>query len=395
MRRGRGEVSPSRRVDQHVNLLDLDLNLLVALDALLTERSVTRAAEVLHRSQPALSASLKRLRRQFGDDLLVRVGNGHELTPLAAQLKSRVSMVLADIERVFASRARFDAAASTREFVILTSDYGQTMLGRFVATQLAHEAPGVRVRFRPLSDGAITEAEDSLRAVDGFILPHGFVHDLPHLDAYTDRWVILADRDNTAIGATVRLDELSTVDWVLPFHRQGSHVPAVRQLQLLGVDLHVAVAVEGFVSLPLFVAGTRARHDDPGAPRGAHRAGRPVPRGRVPVRGGAARRGAVVAPCARARSRTRVVPGGRRACGSSVGGSSTHLMPLIRSCNCADDPAVATVDQRTRNGEGHHVLVLPGQLRLEPVGLHRARERRPDRRDRRDVRATSRRCTTW
>lgn len=248
--------SAAWRGDQHVNLLDLDLNLLVALDALLTERSVTRAAETLHRSQPALSASLKRLRRQFGDDLLVRVGNGHELTPLAVQLKSRVSMVLADIERVFASRARFDAAGSTREFVVLTSDYGQTMLGRFVATQLAAEAPGVRVRFRPLNDGAIAEAEDSLRAVDGFILPHGFVHDLPHLDAYTDRWVILADRDNTAIGATVRLDELSNVDWVLPFHRQGSHVPAVRQLQLLGVDLRVAVALEGFVSLPVFVAGT-------------------------------------------------------------------------------------------------------------------------------------------
>jgi DNA-binding transcriptional LysR family regulator len=130
------------------------------------------------------------------------------------------------------------------------------MLGRFLAAQLAEEAPGVRVRFRPLSDGAIAEPEDSLRAVDGFILPHGFVHDLPHLDAYTDRWVILADRDNTAIGATVRLDELSKVDWVLPFHRQGSHVPAVRQLQLLGVDLRVAVAVEGFVSLPVFVAGT-------------------------------------------------------------------------------------------------------------------------------------------
>lgn len=244
------------RVSTQVNLLDLDLNLLIALDALLTERSVTRAAEVLHRSQPALSASLKRLRRQFGDDLLVRVGNNHELTPLALQLKSRVAMVLADIERVFGTRARFDAPASDREFVLMTADYGQMMLGCAIAAELAREAPGVRVRYRPLSDTAINEADDTLRAVDGFILPHGFVHGMPFLDAYSDRWVILADADNTLIGDTVTLQDLTRLDWVLAFHRQGSHVPPVRQLQLLGVDLRVAVALEGFVSLPAFVAGT-------------------------------------------------------------------------------------------------------------------------------------------
>ena len=244
------------RVSAQVNLLDLDLNLLVALDALLTERSVTRAGEVLHRSQPALSASLKRLRRLFGDDLLVRVGNEHQLTPLAVQLKSRVAMVLADVERVFATRARFDAQASDREFVILTADYGQVMLGRHVAAVLAAEAPRIRVRYGPLSDGVITDADDTLRAVDGFILPHGFVHDMPFLDAYTDRWVVLADAANERVGDRLALGDLTSFDWVLAFHRQGSHVPPVRQLQLLGVDLRVAVAIEGFVSLPAFVEGT-------------------------------------------------------------------------------------------------------------------------------------------
>lgn len=246
----------ARGISAQVNLLDLDLNLLVALDALLTERSVTRAAEVVHRSQPALSASLKRLRRQFGDDLLVRVGNEHELTPLAVQLKPRVAMVLADVERVFATRARFDAASSDREFVVLTADYGQMMLGRYIAAELAREAPLVRLRCWPLNDTVIAEADDTLRAVDGFILPHGFVHDMPFLDAYTDRWVILVDAANEAIGEHVTLADLTKVDWVLAFHRQGSHVPPVRQLQLLGVDLRVAVAVEGFLALPSLVAGT-------------------------------------------------------------------------------------------------------------------------------------------
>ena len=70
-----------------MNLASLDLNLLVSLDALLQERSVTRAAARMGLSQPALSASLARLRRHFGDELLSRVGNEYRLTPLAVQLQ--------------------------------------------------------------------------------------------------------------------------------------------------------------------------------------------------------------------------------------------------------------------------------------------------------------------
>ncbi len=96
----------------------------------------------------------------------------------------------------------------------------------------------------------------ALRAVDGFILPHGFVHDVPHLDAYTDRWVILADAENPRVGDRLAFADLQSLDWVLAFHRQGSHVPPVRQMQLLGIDLRVAVAIEGFIALPGYVAGT-------------------------------------------------------------------------------------------------------------------------------------------
>ena len=86
-----------------VNLARLDLNLLVALDALLQQRSVTRAAEQMGLSQPAVSAQLGRLRRHFHDDLLARAGNQYRLTPLAIQLKERVRVVLSGAERVFAA----------------------------------------------------------------------------------------------------------------------------------------------------------------------------------------------------------------------------------------------------------------------------------------------------
>src|SRR3712207_9356143 len=89
-----------------VNLASLDLNLLVSLDALLQERSVTRAATRMGLSQPALSASLARLRRHFGDELLTRVGNEYRLTPLAAQLKELARLALSGVERVFEAQTR-------------------------------------------------------------------------------------------------------------------------------------------------------------------------------------------------------------------------------------------------------------------------------------------------
>ena len=112
-----------RRYRGPVNLASLDLNLLVSLDALLQERSVTRAATRMGLSQPALSASLARLRRHFGDELLTRVGNEYRLTPLAVQLKELSRLALSGVERVFDAQTEFDPASSRREFSLLVSDY--------------------------------------------------------------------------------------------------------------------------------------------------------------------------------------------------------------------------------------------------------------------------------
>ena len=89
-------------------LARLDLNLLVSLDALLTERSVTRAAQRLNLSQPALSASLARLRLHFNDQILSREGNSYQLTPLASRLAEQTGLALDAAQRVFASQAAWD-----------------------------------------------------------------------------------------------------------------------------------------------------------------------------------------------------------------------------------------------------------------------------------------------
>jgi LysR family nod box-dependent transcriptional activator len=101
----------------------LDLNLLVALDAMLLERNISRAAERLHVSQSAMSSSLARLRTYFDDPLLVQVGRRMELTPRAQALKEVVRDILGRVDTAIATRPQFDPAQSDREFRLLVSDY--------------------------------------------------------------------------------------------------------------------------------------------------------------------------------------------------------------------------------------------------------------------------------
>ena len=180
-----------------VNLLELDLNLLRALDALLTERSVSHAAERLVRSQAALSVSLTRLRSKFGDELLIRVGDHYELTPFAAPIAyTRQPRVLDEIERIFAPRSNFDPPSSDRRFAILCSDSGLSLVGRILAEIVAAEAPNARL-FSPLSDQSLQSGGEPLRYVDGVILPVGVLGDFPHLEL---RW---RDVDHSTDGLLV------------------------------------------------------------------------------------------------------------------------------------------------------------------------------------------------
>jgi DNA-binding transcriptional LysR family regulator len=239
-----------------VNLANLDLNLLVSLDALLEQRSVTRAAQQLGLSQPALSASLARLRRHFGDELLSRVGNSYRLSPLAAQLKPRVRLALDGIERVFTAQPEFDPAESTREFSILVSDYGAAVLGDTVAQLLGEEAPRARLRLAHNTPAAVDNAEQTLLNTDLLVLPHGFVTDLPHADLHRDRWVMVVSADNDAVGDELTVELLETLPWVATYHGPTASTPAARQLRQLGIEPRVQVVTESFLTVPGLVAGS-------------------------------------------------------------------------------------------------------------------------------------------
>ncbi|GAB3347666.1 LysR family transcriptional regulator [Modestobacter lapidis] len=239
-----------------MNLASLDLNLLVSLDALLQQRSVTRAAAQMGLSQPALSASLARLRRHFGDELLTRVGNEYRLTPLAVQLRELARLALSGVERVFAAQPQFDPASSTREFSLLVSDYGVAVLGDTIAGLLAEEAPRTRLRFSANTPGSVDRAEQVLLSTDLLVLPHGFVADLSHHDLYRDEWVCVVSADNADVGEELTVQQLETLPWVVTYHGPTASTPAARQMRMLGIEPQVQVVTENFLTVPGLLAGT-------------------------------------------------------------------------------------------------------------------------------------------
>jgi DNA-binding transcriptional LysR family regulator len=239
-----------------VNLANLNLNLLTALDALLREQSVTNAAAKLGLSQPALSASLARLRRHFNDALLVRVGNAYELTPFAEQLRERTGTAMGTVERVFTVTPTFDPATSDRAFSVLVADYALGVIGAGVSAILAERAPGIRVEFHPHTPQLIERAEEVLRGSDAMILPRGFLSGLRHLDLFTDTWVLVVDADHPTIGDTVTIRELARTPWVASFRSSSAFTPPMRQLENLGVEPHVQIVVENFLAIPQFLVGT-------------------------------------------------------------------------------------------------------------------------------------------
>jgi DNA-binding transcriptional LysR family regulator len=245
------------------HLANLDLNLLVALRELVQERSVTRAAERLGVTQPAASAALSRLRRHFGDDILVRERGEYVLTALGAQLAEQVDTVCAGAERVFAASTQFDPATSEREFTLVMADYTIMVMGEALSQAVSRVAPGVRLHVRLVRESLSTEYADGIRFVDGVVAPatHGFT--LPATrcaELFADRWVCLVDADNPVLDAgRLRLADLARLPWVAPYYRANPNPPAVpvmRQLALLGIQPRIAIRLESYLSVPYFIAGT-------------------------------------------------------------------------------------------------------------------------------------------
>ncbi len=242
-------------------LAGMDLNLLVVLRELLRERNVTRAGERVGLSQPAASAALARLRRQFGDDLLIRDSRSYVLSPLAAALVDAVEAACAAAERVFGAGMRFDPASTAREFTLLMADYTIAVIGEQLARAFEEQAPHAVLHIRLVREALAVGGADAFRGCDGVIAPPGSSPAVGHVQSaelFRDRWVCVVSADSDMPDRPT-LDDLEKGQWVVPYHRIGENSPLPpipRQMALLGLIPWVAVRVESYQAVPYFVAST-------------------------------------------------------------------------------------------------------------------------------------------
>jgi LysR family nod box-dependent transcriptional activator len=184
-----------------MNIRLFDLNLLVALDALLTERNVTHAGQRLGLSQPAMSGILGRLRHVFNDELLVRVGRRYDLTSLAEELVGPVRECVQEVQNVINVRQTFDPATEERSFRISASDYVCFLLLPALLKKLAIIGPRISCHFTGL-DPQVGERLASGQ-LDFAILPAGLENTMPSEALFSDQWTCAVWSGHPSVGDTL------------------------------------------------------------------------------------------------------------------------------------------------------------------------------------------------
>lgn len=233
-----------------------DLGLLVSLDALLQEGSVTGAARRVGLSTPAMSHALARIRERLGDPILVRSGRGMLLTPRALTLRPQVHNVVNEARRTLESVRPFVASELSRTFVVHATDYVLTIIGAAVDRILRDEAPQVCVRFVPN-----TPDDPALLRDHGSDLAVGIYGDLPqemrNRQLLTDRFVCVVRAGHPAVAKQrFTLEQFVSLAHiqVAPRGKPGGYLDDV--LRERGLTRTVARAVPYFVTALQLVAET-------------------------------------------------------------------------------------------------------------------------------------------
>jgi DNA-binding transcriptional LysR family regulator len=235
---------------------EIDLNLLVALGALLEDRNLTRAGARIGTSQPAMSAALARLRRHFGDELLEREGRGYRLTVFGEQLLPTVQDALAQMEATMQRSPRFDPADSDREFSVAASDYTVSILADLLLRQVKAAAPRIRLQLHPIP-ADLHSSGQGLARHDVVIGPADYGFPGRHRELFRDRFVCVVDPANPRLrDGALTLDDIAELPHAVPTFGAGRSTPADRVLDELGVRRRVQVTVVGWLTVPFVVTGT-------------------------------------------------------------------------------------------------------------------------------------------
>lgn len=237
-----------------MNLAALDLNLLVALDALLLEANVSRAAMRIGLSQPAASHALQRLRDMLGDPLLVRVGARMELTPRAQALRGPLAQALDQVRGLF-TPDDFDAASSERHFRLMMPDLAVELLMPPLMEKVAALAPKVRLDIVPWRGSAIMSAEFA-RTIDMVVSIGNAFKGFHRQLLYADRDALAVRRGHPVGARLKRRDAFLKARHVAVILRGRSSDLIDDWLLAKGIDRPIALVVPGYLEALHVVART-------------------------------------------------------------------------------------------------------------------------------------------
>ena len=228
-----------------MNLTSLDLNLLVALDALLREANVSRAALRIGLSQPAASHALQRLRDLIGDPLLVRNGARMELTPRAQGLRGPLAQALDQVRSLFVPDA-FDAALSERQFRLMMPDLAVELLMPPLMAKITQAAPNIRIDVVPWRGPAIFTAEFA-RTIDLVISIGNAFSGFHRQRLYTDSDALAVRRGHPAGARLKKRDAFLGARHVAVIIRGQNEDLIDGWLRARGIERRIALVVPGYI----------------------------------------------------------------------------------------------------------------------------------------------------
>ncbi|MEM9725236.1 MAG: LysR family transcriptional regulator [Pseudomonadota bacterium] len=226
----------------------VDLNLLLALDALLAEQNVTKAARRLRISQPTLSARLARLRDMFGDPLLTPTQRGMTPTARALELKEPLHRALEQVRAVVAANAPFDPAKADLTVALASADYVQETIFAPLALRLMEVAPRMRLVARQLNRADLGAQLERGEVDMAFLVQSPGAAAQRHRRLFDERFVVALRSDHPAAGAPMDLDRFCDLDHVVVSPQDGALRTLVdAQLLALGRARRVRMAVSNFL----------------------------------------------------------------------------------------------------------------------------------------------------
>ena len=239
-----------------MNLRSIDLNLLVALDALITERQVTRAAQKLALSQPAVSNALSRLRAIFGDELLVRTARGMQPTPRALEVAGPLRQILKQTERIFDSDIAFEPQLAAREFTVRMSDLLACLVLPRLTARLRAGAPGVSLKIVHLPPEQTVDALEIDEADLALSMALAHSRSIRSEPLFRDRMVCVMRRDHPAAQRKLTLKAFLGL-WHLRISMSPTDARFVDNvLSGMGLERKVALTVPHWLTVPAIAAST-------------------------------------------------------------------------------------------------------------------------------------------